>query len=80
MKTFICTRYYAIEAETEEEAKEIMRDIENDLDFLKEEEWEEAPEIKWLKHIMYLLITMTIWINTATTTWWDSGTMRTFGW
>lgn len=46
MKTFICTRYYAIEIETLEEAKKIMRECENDLDYLKKENWEEAPEIK----------------------------------
>ena len=45
MKTFICTRYYSIEAKTEEEAQEIMRETENDIDFLTDEEWEESPDI-----------------------------------
>ncbi len=36
LKTFVCIRYYAIEAKNEKEAKEIMR---------QEEEWEEAEYI-----------------------------------
>ncbi len=46
MKTFICTRYYRIDADTEEEAKEEMRGHENDMDYFQEEEWEEAKEVK----------------------------------
>ena len=42
LKTFVCIRYYAIEAKNENEAKEIMRQTENAIDYLKEEEWEEA--------------------------------------
>ena len=42
LKTFVCIRYYAIEAKNEKEAKEIMRQTENEIDYLKEEEWEEA--------------------------------------
>ena len=42
LKTFVCIRYYAIVAKDEKEAKEIMRQTENEIDYLKEEEWEEA--------------------------------------
>jgi hypothetical protein len=42
LKTFVCIRYYAIQAKTEEEAKKKMRETENEIDYLKEEEWEEA--------------------------------------
>ena len=45
LKTFVCIRYYSIEADSEEEAKKIMREVENDLDFLRDEEWEEAASI-----------------------------------
>lgn len=41
-KQFICTRYYSIDAKNEEEAQEILRENENDIDFLTKEEWEEA--------------------------------------
>jgi len=44
-KIFVCVRYYAVKADTEEEAKDILRNCENDLDYLKDEEWEGAPNI-----------------------------------
>lgn len=45
MKQYILTRYYSIEAENEEEAKEIIRNNENDINYLTNEEWEESPEV-----------------------------------
>ena len=45
LKTFVCIRYYAIGAKDEKEAKEIMRQTENEIDYLKEKEWEEAEYI-----------------------------------
>lgn len=44
LKTFICTRYYAVVARTLEEAKEEMRNHENDIDYLNHEQWEEEKE------------------------------------
>jgi hypothetical protein len=41
LKTFVCIRYYAIQAKTEE-AKKKMRETESEIDYLKEEEWKEA--------------------------------------
>jgi hypothetical protein len=42
LKTFVCMRHYAIEAKNEKEVKEIMHETENEIDYLKEKEWDEA--------------------------------------
>ena len=42
MPYFIMTRTYEVEAETLEKAQEEVRNHENDLDYLVDEEWEKA--------------------------------------
>ena len=42
LKTFVCTRTYFIDALTLKEAKEEFQNVENNLDYLDREEWDET--------------------------------------
>ena len=44
MNTYILTRTYVIDAKSEREAKKILRECENDLDYLDTEEWIEIKK------------------------------------